>query len=242
MTYGTPDRQSAVAGVVVTVGLIALAAVLWAQSPSNSLRDPRVFPPSSAPFGKFYGEWGAEWWQWISLIPVAENPLLDATGEKCAVGQRGPGWFLAGVLSISGTAIRTCSVPEGTALFVPIANTFSAADPPPAPRFSVRELRDFTRSVIDGVTDVLVELDGIPIRNLDLFRFTSPVFVLTLPPDNIHQAPPGIYFPAVDEGFYVMLTPLSVGEHMLRIHEENPVFDLVLDVTYHLTVVPLPLP
>ena len=68
------------------------------------------------------------------------------------------------------------------------------------------------------------------------------MFVLTLREDNIDQAPPGNYFPAVDEGFYVMLTPLPVGEHRLRIHEENPSINLVLDITYHLTVVPLPLP
>ena len=68
------------------------------------------------------------------------------------------------------------------------------------------------------------------------------MFVLTLPLNNIFQALPGVYFPAVDEGFYVMLTPLSVGEHGLRIHEENPSINLVLDVTYHLTVVPLSLP
>ena len=107
---------------------------------------------------------------------------------------------------------------------------------------SLQGLRDFTKSLLDAVTDLLVEIDGVPFRDLDLFRFTSPVFVLTLPPNNIFQALPGVYFPAVDEGFYVMLTPLSVGEHGLRIHEENPSINLVLDVTYHLTVVPLSLP
>src|SRR3989442_2200795 len=59
---------------------------------------------------------------------------------------------------------------------------------------------------------------------------------------NAFHAPPGTYFPAVDEGYYVMLTPLAVGEHRLRIREENPSINLVLDVTYHLTVVPLTLP
>jgi hypothetical protein len=151
-------------------------------------------------------------------------------------------WFLTGVSNISGTTMRTCSIPEGTALFVPIANVIFAADPPPAPRPTLREMRDFTKSVIDAVTDLLVEIDGVPIRSLDLFRFTSPVFVLTLREDNIGQAPPGPYFPAVDEGFYVMLTPLPVGEHRLRIHEGNPSINLVLDVTYHLTVVRLTLP
>jgi hypothetical protein len=107
---------------------------------------------------------------------------------------------------------------------------------------SLREMRNVTKSLLDAVTDLLVEIDGVPIRDLDLFRFTSPVFVFTWPPNNIIQAPPGVYFPAVDEGFYVMLTPLPIGEHRLRIHQENPSIDFVLDITYHLTVVPLSLP
>ena len=40
----------------------------------------------------------------------------------------------------------------------------------------------------------------------------------------------------------VMLKPLPIGEHTLRIHAELPSFDFTLDVTYYLTVVPLPLP
>jgi len=42
------------------------------------------------------------------------------------------------------------------------------------------------------------------------------------------------------EGFYVMLVSLPVGEHTLRIQGKH--VDFVLDVTYHLTVVPLTLP
>lgn len=242
MKYGTQYRHIAVVGLVIALGLVMLGTIVCAQTPGSSSRDPRVFPPSSTPFGKFYGEWGAEWWQWIGSIPASENPIFDETGEKCVVGQRGPVWFLAGVLNRLGTATRTCSIPEGTALFFPIANISLAAGPPPAPPMSLREMRDFTKSILNAVTDLLIELDGVPIRDLDLFRFTSPVFVCTLPPNNTFQAPPGAYFPAVDEGFYVMLTPLPVGEHRLRIHEENPSINLVLDATYHLTVVPLTLP
>ena len=96
---------------------------------------------------------------------------------------------------------------------------------------------------------MFVDLDEIPIRSLELFRFTSVVFSFTLPQDNfvlaigdIVEGTPGLYFPAVDDGFYVMLKPLPVGEHTLHIHGENPSFAFVLDVTYHLTVVPLTRP
>jgi hypothetical protein len=60
-------------------------------------------------------------------------------------------------------------------------------------------------------------------------------------PDNRFLAPARA-LPTVDDGFYVMLRPLPVGAHTLRIHGENPVHSFVLDVTYELTVVPLTLP
>ena len=241
--YSTQQKWVVTACLVAALGLLILTVVVGAQDGSPSFRDPRVFPPASLPFGKSYGEWGAAWWQWVNAIPAPDNPLLDETGEKCMVGQHGPVWFLTGVNNISGTVTRHCAVPEGTALFFPILNIESAIGLDPFP--SVRELRDSNTAIMDLATDLLTELDGIPIRSVDLLRFTSPLFSLTLPPDSLIQAQgnpagvPGTYFPAADEGFYVMLKPLSVGPHTLRIHGEVPSFGFVLDVTYHLTVIPL---
>ena len=65
----------------------------------------------------------AEWRQWAYSIPTSQNPQEDATGQYCMVGQRGPVWFLAGVfLGWPGTITRTCTVPEGKALFFPVIN------------------------------------------------------------------------------------------------------------------------
>ena len=65
----------------------------------------------------------AEWWQWVLSIPASDNPLLDNTGARCVVGQRGATWFLAG--NLGGTTVRTCSLPEGTVLFFPVVNSVS---------------------------------------------------------------------------------------------------------------------
>jgi hypothetical protein len=59
-----------------------------------------------------------QWWQLMYSIPPDVNPIADTTGEHCMMGQRGPTWFLGGVIS-GGTAIRNCSVPAGEALFFP---------------------------------------------------------------------------------------------------------------------------
>jgi len=46
--------------------------------------DARVFPPASLPFGKDYGAWSAEWWQWVLSITASDNPLFDETGENAS--------------------------------------------------------------------------------------------------------------------------------------------------------------
>lgn len=243
MPCGSRYVRTVIAMIVVALGVTVPAGAGWVQGLGTDIRDPRVFPPSTFPFGKSYGEWAAEWWQWVHAIPVTENPLFDESGAKCMVGQRGPVWFLTGVINISGTVTRHCAIPEGTALFMPLINITGAVGLDP--ETSVSALRDGTKFVIDLVTDLLADLDGIPVRGVELLRFTSPAFSVTLPPDNFTlfqgnpAGVPGTYFPAVDDGFYIMFKPLSVGTHVLRIHAAIPSFDFVLDVTYHLTVLPL---
>jgi hypothetical protein len=188
----------------------------------------------------------AEWWQWALSIPTAENPLLDTTGEKCVVGQRGSTWFLAGIFG-GGTVERTCSVPEDTILFFPVANSVFFDTPNVCGQgpehIPVEELRALAADFIDDVTNLSVEVDGQPIAHVK--RVQSKVFEVALPEENIFDAPceglggvpAGIYSPAVDDGFYVRLKSLPVGDHTLHFHAENPSAGFSLDVTYNLTVV-----
>jgi hypothetical protein len=64
---------------------------------------------------------------------------------------------------------------------------------------------------------------------------TSPTFSLTLPHDNIFGAPAGTYSPAAAGGIYLLLAPLSAGEHL--IHFEGFLDDgTTINVTYHIVV------
>lgn len=197
----------------------------------------------SGPFEKL----SAEWWQWALSIPTSENPQLDSTGEKCMIGQRGSVWFLAGVFG-GGEATRTCSVPEGKELFFPIANSVNFNTPnvcgQGSENISVEDLRAFSAAFIDGITDVSVELDGKSTRNVR--RVLSKVFEVALPGDNVfdplcspdYDVPAGIFSPAVDDGYYVKLKHLKSGAHTLHLRAETAT-DVVQDVTYNLTVVPV---
>jgi len=190
----------------------------------------------------------ARWWQWALSIPTAQNPQIDPTGGNCMVGQRGSVWFLAGIFG-GGTASRTCSIPEDTVLFFPVINAVNFNTPNVCGQgpqnLAVKDLRQASAASIRAATNLKVSVDGKPIQ--DLRHILSDVFEIALPEQNIFDAPcmgaglgnvpVGIYSPAVDEGFYVSLDPLKVGNHTLHFHADGDGF--TEDVTYKLTVVPV---
>ena len=219
--------------LITTIGLIGLGFMMpldMASAHSDVLR-----------------RLSAEWWQWALSIPASENPILDPTGEKCIIGQRGSTWFLAG--NTGGGTTRTCSVPEGTVLFFPLINSVNIDTPNVCgqgpERTPIKDLRAASAAFIDGASNLLAEVDDKPIDNVR--RIQSKVFAVALPEENLFGAPcaVGILSPAVDDGFYVRLRPLEVGDHTLHFHAENlgdpstKEDDFVLDVTYNLTVVPV---
>jgi hypothetical protein len=240
-TQGRP-WHSVVAISVVVVGLLVTGMLSIAQAGSGN-PNPRIFPPNSHPYGNTYGEWSARWWQWALSIPAATNPNLDPTGENCAEGQSGQVWFLAG--SFGGSFVRACPVPTGKALFFPILNAaFGAAvgdcEPTGVGPCDVHALRAAAAASMDPVT-IEASIDGVPIRQLSEYRVQSPVFSVTLPEGNILGIPSGTYAPMVSDGYWLMLAPLSAGEHTIHVQGTitGGVFEgFASEVTYHLTVGP----
>jgi hypothetical protein len=193
-----------------------------------------------------YKDLATTWWQWVLSIPRTANPLLDVTGERCMVGQRGDVWFLAGTFLPPNAVERACPVPSGTTLFFPVINSVNfdtpgqcrQTDPLPASFY-----RAAAAAFVDGAANLFVTLDGEPAG--PMHRTQSPVFEVALPADNLFvgfcnpDLRAGIYSPAVDDGIYVRLNPLPIGAHTLHIHAENPDQGFMVDVTYHLTIVPV---
>jgi len=164
------------------------------------------------------------------------------------VGQNGDTWYLAGTFG-GGTATRACKIPDDKSLFFPVINSVQINAPNvcgqgPA-NVSVKDLRAAAAPTVDGAINLLVKLDGKPITNFH--RLRSPVFAVALPEANVFDAlcigaglgnvPAGVYSPAVDDGQYVVLNPLSPGNHTLQIQADNPSQGFSLNVTYNLTVV-----
>lgn len=211
-----------------------------------------LYQPNQSAFGKKMSEWSAEWWQYVLSTPQNPNPLLDPTGGYCTIVQHGPVWFLEGAIRGAGDVTRTCSLPEGKALFFPLLNLvdINVATQP------VWELRAEIAGCMDAAFNISLEVDGqaIPSKELLRSRVRSVPFEVVYPADGVPTTPPvpaAIYSPAVDDGYYVMLRPLAVGTHTLHFTGAHHGCDypptnfhvdpFSLDVTYQLTVVPVSL-
>lgn len=218
--------QSGVIGaaVITCLGLSAPATAV-AQN-----RNPGVAPAGATLRGLTAGEWSAKWWRWALETPASVNPLLDTTGAHCDVGQTGRVWFLAGTLGPGDPVVRTCAIPTGTALFFPAVNAFCVAEGDG----SLEAQRACAAAFVAGATSTQVEIDGVPVESIASYRALSPAFDLILPDDNVFGAPAGLYTPTAADGFYLMLSPLSRGQHTIHIRAEFGA-DAV-DVTYLLTV------
>src|SRR5262249_40279714 len=80
-----------------------------------------VVPPQNTYNGQTYAEWSAQWFQWVSSLPFTHHPLFDTA--DCSVGQRGNVWFIGGKFGAASSGLtRHCTIPEGTALFLAVAN------------------------------------------------------------------------------------------------------------------------
>jgi hypothetical protein len=177
-------------------------------------RNPVVFPPNSHPYGLTYGQWSTEWWQWAVSIPSSNSPITDTTGENCDVNQQGKVWFLAGTTGnpINKPVMRTCTIPVGKAILFPIINgECSTAE---GNGDTEAELRACAKSQMDGVTFLQASIDGVPLKNLKMFRAVSPLYKFTAVEDNPFGIPAGTTN-SVADGFWVMLPPLRPGTHTI---------------------------
>lgn len=224
---------------------LSMAAITHAEdAPAAS----RPIPINARPFGMTYGGWAAEWWKWAYSLPMATFPS-DGPNEvlaDCSAGQSGHVWFLAGAFTttplgddVLGEANRTCiePVPPGTALFVPLVNaecsTFAGDGN------TEEALRACANDLIDQVTELFIEIDGVPLNDLFDFRAESPLFVWgPVPEGGILKVPAGTTSESVAAGYHVMIPPLPRGDHTIHFGgvADFGDFKFLVDVTYNLTV------
>jgi len=235
-------RRFGLAAIALAVALTVLTEGAWA---GEANLNPGVLPPSSEAFGKTYGGWSAAWWQYVEAQPVSSNPLVDPTGAGCRKAQSGPVFFLVGANG-SGTATRNkCVVPSGKALFFPLVNAFDAE-----PGFTEQQVFEELEAAFGPITALHASIDGHAVGDLNpettpyrtcagtAARCSARSFSIFLPAENFFGVPEGTYEPTVDDGVYLLLSPLPPGSHTISfggaaIFLGSP---LSQNITYHLVV------
>ncbi len=228
-------KRTRALSVLVTLVMVNLAVVSYNVFAKGGNGNPGVLPPSAKYRGHTYGEWGARWWQAAFASPIVDgdHPLFSGG----AFGGEDGVLFLSGV---GGEAIVELTIPPGTALFFPVVNSeCSVIEPDPFHGDDEEELRDCANDHIDNTSGRFAFIDGVAVKNLDAYRVESPLFEFgPLPEDNILSAPAGATSVGVDAGVYLLLAPLSVGEHVLSFGGTFDEFGFSIDTTYLITVVP----
>ncbi|MFC4057003.1 signal protein [Planomonospora corallina] len=157
------------------------------------------------------------WWTWASSEPEKTNPVADPTGRFCDRNQPDDVWFLAG--TFGGTVTRTCAVPAGRPIVVPLVNLVGD-------RVSCASFMASAEgsAVLDGnaVTPERLESDGVSVTGVEGNPLTG-----TSGSQDYHAC-----------GLWVRLPPLAPGEHTLVLRGASEDFTTGVDYTLAVTAAP----
>lgn len=197
-----------------------------------------VYAPQDRPFGSTFEEWSAKWWQWLLTTPKANSPGYDKTGKNAGQNQKDPNvWFLTG--TYENPAERTCTIPEGRAILLSVASCECSYSEFPNLK-TESELRSCAKSG-NNVSSMEVSVDGVKVEDLEKYHVQSPLFDVTLPGNNVLDAPAGPT-QAVCDAYMLFLKPLPAGDHELHFAQVTKDDELSrtkncrYDVTYHLKI------
>jgi hypothetical protein len=230
------DRLSVI--TIIVVGYIALAALYIGSKLSfaDSI-NPGVLALDSKPYGSSYEDWTIKFWQWLMPIPENKSPMTDTTGERCRENQNAssPVFFL--VFTGGGSAVRTCDVPAGKAILVPI-NVVECS----FAEMNVKteeELHTCAEEDESSNPGLFLSVDGKEFKDLETYRVHSRAFDTYLPENPIFGEPGPTR--AVSDGYWVILEPLSPGKHDIHFKASltNPTTGILFyndDLKYTLNV------
>src|SRR5687767_14764729 len=149
-----------------------------------------IFPPSPK-----IAELGDRWWQWaFSLNNETGNPFEELGQEGCDIGLQED----INVLFLVGGSLdsppHNCTIPSDVKVFFPIVNVAcNNLEAPPFFGANEEEQRECANNFVDNAFDLQLEIDGVPINNLEQYRFESPPggFEFEAVPGNFFNTPPG---------------------------------------------------
>ena len=146
-----------------------------------------------------------------------EDPYFDF-----GAGQSGKVWFWS---SPDGPLTRIVTMPEDTALFLTIRDVETSSLETLDSGFyegSEMEQRANSKWFADHITNVFCVIDGVAVKNLQAYRFSTPQFKFTAPTPWIFGGPgPRTQYrrctgTSVGDGYFLMIAPMSKGTHAIH--------------------------
>src|SRR5262249_27247601 len=140
------------------IPVVVLAFVLMATGTMSAAAQTATATTASSgakitPAGSDYAAWVAAWGQWLFSFPAAGSPGTDASGALCGVGQHGKTFFLAPSYVGAGKVTRTCTIPAGVSVLVPvIAVNCSTAEAAPFNGTDASTLSSCAKTNADAIT------------------------------------------------------------------------------------------
>jgi hypothetical protein len=240
--------------MLIVLGL-ALSAAACSDDPDDdgtkATEDFKIAEPPGPHYGQTYAEWGATWWKWLYETPAENHPILDTTGENCAVGQPATGpFYLVG--AFGGMETRDCTAPADRPLFFPIGN-FSGDNcgVPEEDQLTDEEIIEFANSDAISFEEMSLTIDDTVVgdtpEDFAAYRTEATEYSYDVPAEGSLYASFGLDFtghcePSYASGYWIMLEPLSAGDHSLNFSVHNaPSMEGAMDgydleITYNLTI------
>jgi hypothetical protein len=181
-----------VIGNLVLSVMLSACANLQASGPKSSL-----------------DELADSWWRWAVSFRDDESQVTDPTGERCAAGQSGQIWYLAGSYTSSKTR-RTCKVPGGMSLFFPLINFEDDES-----GLTCEEHRAKASTRASHVSRVEFVLDG---KQQDVGTSNH---VQSRSCFDVVDGNTGEPLTGAADGYWIFLPPLPPGKHHLQLRAET---------------------
>jgi hypothetical protein len=193
-----------------------LLSLLSLISSAVGISSVNIFLPESKPYGLSYEQHVKNFWKWLISIPQDKSPWEeDETEENCDIGQletNSSVFYLSS--NGGGKSDRTCSLPAGKGLFIPVS-PMEISDKE-APNRSIEDLHKIAKKDQDSVTSLYLKINDKEYTRQDLskYRISTEVFEVIFPKNPVFGVTEGIS-KAVADGYYVITEPLEKGNYTI---------------------------
>jgi hypothetical protein len=213
--------MAAGSSVLLLSGLTITETAAATSEPAPEPGAVEILPPDELVGGATLGEWNAQWWQWA---------LSQSEGFACEQGQHGAVFFMPPRIA----SPWDCVVPEGTPIYLLVDSGLCSTNAlPPNFGHNEEELQtcvDSPGGIFEGPPPTTtVTLNGQEITDLDVYRATSPTFMLNVSDYAGQFFPAGVSLAMSVSWGFIIAPP--TGDVTLSVNDDSREIDFTVNFT-----------